>query len=79
MAEHRYSNIQLKTGLLLQEETTTKQGGTDIPVTIEYKNYQKAGAILVPTQIVRSMGPQEFTINLSDIKINETVPETDFN
>lgn len=69
----------IKTGLLLQEETTTKQEGADIPVTVEYKNYQKAGAILLPAQIVRTMGPQEFTMNYSDIKINEAVAEADFN
>lgn len=69
----------IKTGLLLQEETTSKQGDTDVPSTIEYKNYLKAGNILLPTQITRNAGGQEFTMNLSDIKINEGVTEADFN
>lgn len=69
----------IKTGLLLQEETTSKQGDADVPSTIEYKNYLKAGNILLPTQIIRNAGGQEFTMNLSDIKINEGVTEADFN
>lgn len=69
----------IKTGLLLQEETTSKQGDTDVPSTIEYKNYVKVGNILLPTQITRNAGGQEFTMNLSDIKINEGVTEADFN
>ena len=69
----------MKSGLLLQEETTSKQGDEDVPSTIEYKNYQKVGAILLPTQITRNAGGQEFTMNLSDIKINEGVTEADFN
>jgi len=68
----------IKTGLLLQEETTTKQGDAEIPITIEYKNYQKVGGVMVATQITRNAGGQEFTMNLSGIKINEGVTEDDF-
>jgi zinc protease len=68
----------IKTGLLLQEETTTKQGETEVPMTIEYKNYQKFGAILYPTQVTRNVSGQEFTINYSNVKINEGVTEADF-
>lgn len=68
----------IKSGLLLQEETTSKQGETEIPMTVEYKNYQKFGAILYPTQVTRNVGGQEFTINYSNVKINEGVTEADF-
>ncbi|MEP7163573.1 MAG: insulinase family protein [Ferruginibacter sp.] len=67
-----------KTGLLLKEETTSKQGDTDEPVTIEYKNYRKAGNIMMPYEITRNAGGQEFTIVYTDIKINEGVTEADF-
>ncbi len=67
-----------KSGLLLQEETTQKQGDTEIPVTVAYKKYQKFGNLMLPTQIVRNIGEQEFTMNLSDYKINEGVKEDDF-
>ncbi len=68
----------IKTGLLLQEETTTKQGDTEIPVIIEYKNYQKVGNLMFPTIITQNAGGQEFTINYSNIKLNEGVTEADF-
>ncbi len=68
-----------KTGLLLKEETTSKQGKEDIATTIEYKNYKKAGNILLPTEITRNAGGQEFTIMYADMKINEGVSASDFN
>lgn len=67
-----------KTGLLLFEETTTKQGGEDIPMTIEYKNYKKVGAVMMPFEITRNAGGQEFTMKISEIKFNEGVKEEDF-
>ena len=67
-----------KTGLLLKEETTSRQGDADVPLTVEYKNYKKAGNILLPTEITRNSGGQEFTMLYSDIKINEGVTEADF-
>jgi predicted Zn-dependent peptidase len=67
-----------KSGLLLQEETTAKQAGADIPMTVEYKNYKKVGAILMPYEITRNAGGQEFTFIITDIKFNEGVKEEDF-
>ena len=67
-----------KTGLLLKEETTTKDADTDTPLTIEYKNYKKAGNIMMPYEITRNEGGQEYTIIYTDIKINEGVTEADF-
>ena len=67
-----------KTGLLLREETTTKDADTDTPLTIEYKNYKKAGNIMMPYEITRNEGGQEYTIIYTDIKINEGVTEADF-
>ena len=68
----------IKTGLLLEEETTMKQGDNELPITIDYKNYKKVGNIMYPTQIIRNVGGQEYTTNYSDIKINEGVTEADF-
>jgi predicted Zn-dependent peptidase len=67
-----------KTGLLLKEETTAKDEDTDEPVTIEYKNYIKVGNIMLPTEVTRNEGGQEFTFKYTDIKINEGVTEADF-
>ena len=67
-----------KTGFLLKEETTTKQEGADVPVTVEYKNYKKAGNIMLPFEVTRSQDGQEFTFVYTDMKINEAVTEDDF-
>lgn len=67
-----------KSGLLLQEETTSKQNGADVPVTVEYKNYQKFGAVMYYTEITRNFGGTELTMNLSNIKFNEGVKDEDF-
>ncbi len=68
----------IKSGLLLKEESTKKEGDEDVTSTVEYKNYVKAGNIMFPSEVTRTVGPQEFTIKFSSFKINEGVAETDF-
>lgn len=68
----------VKTGLLLKEETTSVQGDAEIPVTVEYKNYKKFGAVLLPTEVTRNAGGQEIPFKYKDIKLNEGVTDTDF-
>ncbi len=68
----------VKSGLLLKEESTKKEGEEEVTSVIEYKNYVKAGNILVPSEVTRTMGPQEFTIKFADFKINEGVTAEDF-
>jgi zinc protease len=68
----------VKTGLLLKEETTSIQEGADIPMTIEYKNYKKTGALLLPTEITRNAGGQEIPFKYKEIKLNEGVTDADF-
>ena len=68
----------VKTGLLLKEETTSVQGDAEIPMTVEYKNYKKFGAVLLPTEVTRNAGGQEIPFKYKDIKLNEGVTDTDF-
>ncbi len=67
-----------KTGLLLQEETTSKEGDVDITSTTEYKDYKKVGNLLFPHNIISSADGQEFNIKISEIKLNSGVTEADF-
>jgi hypothetical protein len=67
-----------KTGLLLREEKTTEAQGTEMTILIDYGNYKKVGTVLLPFSITQSVGDQEFSMNVSDIKINEGVTEADF-
>ena len=68
----------MKSGLLLQEETTSKQGDIDIPTIVEYKNYQKFGSIMYPTEVNRSAAGQDLVFKFSNVKFNEGVTEADF-
>ncbi len=68
----------IKSGLLLQEETTSKQGTEDVPMTVDYKNYKKVGTVMMPFEITRNLGGQEFTVKITDIKFNEVIKTEDF-
>ena len=68
----------IKTGLLLKEDVTTKKEGQDVVESIEYKDYRKVGTILLPFEIIRNAGGQEFTIKYVDYKLNEGVTAADF-
>ncbi|HMO61265.1 MAG TPA: pitrilysin family protein [Ferruginibacter sp.] len=68
----------VKTGLLLKEESVTVIQEQEIAEVVEYKDYTKAGPLLLPAEITRNTGGQEFTIKLSGFKINEGVTENDF-
>jgi predicted Zn-dependent peptidase len=68
----------VQSGLLLKEETTSVQEDADVPMTIEYKNYKKAGTLLLPTEVTRNVGGQEIPLVYKDIKLNEGVTDADF-
>lgn len=67
----------IKSGFLLKEESTSKQGDEEVTETIEYKNYIKVGNIMLPSEIIINQG-MEFNIKYSDFKINEGVTAEDF-
>ena len=67
-----------KSGLLLKEDVTTKKEGQDVVESIEYKDYRKVGTVLLPFEISRNAGGQEFTIKYVDYKLNEGVTAADF-
>jgi zinc protease len=68
----------VKTGFLLKEESTSKQGDQEVTQTIEYKNYVKAGNIMLPSGVTQTEAGQELPMVFSDFKINEGVTEADF-
>ncbi len=69
----------VKTGLLLKEESTSKEEDQEVTETIEYKNYTKVGNIMLPAEItITQSGGLEFTIQYSDFKLNEGVSAEDF-
>ena len=68
----------IKSGLLLKEDITSKKDGQDEVSSVEYKDYRKVGNILLPFEITRNEGGQEFTIKYTNIKLNEGVTDADF-
>ena len=68
----------VKSGLLLQEETTAKEGDIESPLTIDYKEYKKVGNLMFPHAITQNVAGQEFTVIYTDIKWNEVIPDADF-
>jgi hypothetical protein len=64
---------------LLREERTTEAGGAEMSVTVDYTNYKKAGTILLPFTITQTAGEQEIQMNVTEVKVNEGVTESDFN
>ncbi|MBL0356092.1 MAG: insulinase family protein [Chitinophagaceae bacterium] len=68
----------VKSGLLLKEESTSKEGDQEVTETVEYKNYVKVGAVLLPSEITRNVAGQEIPFKFTDYKLNEGVTEADF-
>jgi zinc protease len=68
----------IKTGLLLQEEITSKEGDVDVVTTMEYKDYKKVGTLLFPHNIIMNAGGQEYNMKATEIKLNEGVAASDF-
>ncbi len=67
-----------KTGLLLREESTIEQGGQEMAMTTDFLDYTKAGNVMVPGKLVQTVGPQEITMTLKSVKVNEGVSADDF-
>lgn len=62
----------------MKEESTSKDGEQESTESTEYKNYVKAGAVWLPSEVTINQGGMEFTIKYADFKINEGVTEADF-
>jgi zinc protease len=75
VAVQQYS---IKTGLLLQEERTTKKDGADVVSTTDYKDYKKVSNVMLPHNIVTTAEGQEFNIRLSDFEINAAIADEEF-
>ena len=70
------------TGYLVKEESSTKEDGQETQHSTEFSNFKKVGNVMFPFTYAISValpnGTQEFTIEASDIKVNEGVTAEDF-
>ncbi|MEO7045246.1 MAG: pitrilysin family protein [Ferruginibacter sp.] len=68
----------IKTGLLLQEDNTSKASGADATQTINYSDYRKVGNLLFPFNVIQTTGEQVIDMKVTSIKLNEGVSDADF-
>jgi len=68
----------LESGLKVRSVKTVSQGEQTIEVPTGYSNYQEVTGVKFPFTISQSFGPQSFEFNVSSIKVNEGVNESDF-
>ena len=62
--------------------TAFRPAVTRVQQSVEHSNYKKAGNIMMPftneISVQSSMGSQDFTIEIKDVKLNEGVTAEDF-
>lgn len=68
----------VKTGLLLREEGTEKEGDVEVNVSTDFSDYRKVGNIMLPYTISISQGEMNFDMKVKEYKINEGVTVADF-
>jgi predicted Zn-dependent peptidase len=71
-----YYNVE--TGLKVQSVKTISQAGQTMTIPTVLSNYQEVNGVKFPFTVSQSMGPQSFTFNVSEIKVNEGVTDADF-
>ena len=73
----RYYNTE--TGLLMRVEITVEAQGNSMVTIQDYSNYTSVGTMKLPFMESVKAGPQTIIMNMTNVKINEGVKDTDFN
>lgn len=68
-----------ETGLLKRVESTIESQGQSIPSVVDFDNYSPVNEVLFPYSQTIKSGPQVLNFNITNIKVNEGVSESDFN
>ncbi len=72
----------VKSKLMVKNETTTISGGTTISISSDFGDYRKVGNIMLPFKetITQSAGGQDqtFELTVTDVKLNTGVTAADF-
>ena len=66
-------------GLLLRVEGTTEAQGQSITTVTDYSNYSPVNGVLFPYNMQIKTGPQDISMNITNVKVNEGVTDEDFN
>lgn len=72
----------VNSGYLVKTIRNTKANGMDIEQSIEFSNYKKVADVMFPftnsVSVQTPQGPQEFIIEIDDVKVNTGVTGEDF-
>ncbi|SNR55711.1 insulinase family protein [Lutibacter flavus] len=66
------------TGLKTKQVTVLKAMGQTMEQALTFSNYKEVNGIKIPHTMGMSVGPQQFTFEVKEVKINEGVTEVDF-
>lgn len=67
-----------ESALKVKEVSKQEMMGQSVSVITTYSNYKEVNGIKFPHTIGQIVGPQQFTFNITNIKINEGVTDADF-
>ncbi|MCB0398479.1 MAG: insulinase family protein, partial [Winogradskyella sp.] len=76
-SSYRYYDVE--TGYLLRTEETNETQGQSITTVTDYSNYKDVNGVMMPYTMKVTAGPQAFTFETTEVKINEGVTAEDFN
>jgi len=69
----------VETGLLTRVEKSEKAAGQEVKNITNYSNYQDVNNVKLPFTYKITSGPQNFIMNMTEVKVNEGVTDEDFN
>ena len=72
------SFYSVDSGLKIKDVTVEEQMGRTFESTVRYKDYKPLEGVLFPHTMTQSVGPQNFDIKFTEIKVNQDIPETKF-
>lgn len=72
----RYYDV--KTSYLLREESTTEMQGQSFTTVIDYGNYSPVDGLHFPYSQSIKTGPQQISLNTTNVKVNAGVTDADF-
>jgi predicted Zn-dependent peptidase len=67
------------TGLLIRREVSAESQGQPVTSITDYSNYSPVKGVQFPYNIKIKSGPQNISMNISNVKVNEGVTAEDFN
>ncbi|NRB59743.1 MAG: insulinase family protein [Winogradskyella sp.] len=76
-ATYRYYDVA--TGYLMRTESTSEAQGQSVTTVTDYSNYKAVDGVMIPHTMKVTTGPQSFTFEANEVKINEGVSAEDFN